>query len=364
MHHIRSIIYLIIVFFNSAHFLYEQQFKGIGFGFRMIKNNLLIFVFIAFIHLFSSSDCFASTESIINVDALKNELKIAKKESVKLRNFCVNALGVASCLTGNGGHNFQELQCYALGVGLGISQKVRHLRPESSENTLISNNADDAAIAASKFEKLEIAIKEIIGNSKSEYSQQWNLDCAGKFGIPNEFFSVYGNFFRYNKKYKMLTILGDVDADFSKKLNFALTNSPGVQTIVLSSGGGSVNQAIIAGKTIRRMGLNTQLGGSCYSACPLVFIGGVNRTSFSPHPILGFHQISYNGIAIPMNHKAYEYVYYYANEMRVDPNVLITLMQSALPNGMKNITANEEIMCKSNIVTWAQRACASKDYGW
>jgi hypothetical protein len=330
----------------------------------MIKNNISKFIYIAFISIFLSSACFANAESIIKVDVLKNELKIAKKEAAKLSNFCVKALGVESCLTGNGGHDFQQLQCYALGVGLGISKKVRHLRPKSSANTLISNDPYEAAIVASEFSQLETAIENILSNSKSEYSQQWNLDCAGKFGIPNEFFSVYGNSFRYDKKNKMLTILGDVDVDFSKRLNFALAHSPGVQTIILSSGGGSVKEAIIAGKTIRRLGLNTQLGGSCYSACPLVFIGGINRTSFSPHPILGFHQISSNGIAIPLNHKVYELVYYYANEMRVDANVLVALMQSTLPNGMKNINANEEIMCKSNIVTWAQRGCASKDYGW
>jgi hypothetical protein len=330
----------------------------------MIKNNFSRFISIASISIFSNSASFASTESIIKIDVLKNELKIAKKEAAKLLNFCVNALGVTSCITGNGGHDFQKLQCYALGVGLGMNQKVRHLRPESSANTLISNDAYGAAIAASEFSQLETAIENIISNSKSEYSQQWNLDCAGKFGIPNEFLPVYGNSFRYDKKNKMLTILGDVDVDFSKRLNFALAHSPGVETIILSSGGGSVMQAIIAGKTIRRLGLNTQLGGSCYSACPLVFIGGVNRTSFSPHPILGFHQISNNGIAIPMNHKVYELVYHYAHEMRVDANVLVALMQSALPNGMKNINANENIMCKSNIVTWAQRTCASKDYGW
>lgn len=331
---------------------------------RMIKNNFSTLISIAFISIFASSACFASTESIINIDVLKNELKTAKREAVKLRNFCVNALGATSCTTGNGGHYFQELQCYALGVGLGMSQKVKHLRPESSAKTLISNDADDAASASSEFSQLETAIENLLSNSKSDYSQQWNLDCAGKFGIPNKFMSVYGNSFRYDKKNKMLTILGDVDVDFSKRLNFALANSPGVKTIILSSGGGSVKEAIIAGKIIRRLGLNTQLGGSCYSACPLVFIGGINRTSFSPHPILGFHQISNDGIAIPMNHKVYELVYYYANEMRVDANVLIALMQSALPNGMKNINANEEIMCKTNIVTWAQRGCASKDYGW
>ena len=57
------------------------------------------------------------------------------------------------------------------------------------------------------------------------------------------------------------------------------------------SGGGYIDEAMKAGAYIRRKELGTTLYINCDSACPLVFMAGVERLNWSPYPKLGFHQI-------------------------------------------------------------------------
>jgi hypothetical protein len=65
-----------------------------------------------------------------------------------------------------------------------------------------------------------------------------------------------------------------------------------VKTVVLSSPGGSVSDAIKMGRLIRAKGFATEVenGGYCASSCPLVFAGGVERRA-GEKAAIGVHQI-------------------------------------------------------------------------
>lgn len=64
--------------------------------------------------------------------------------------------------------------------------------------------------------------------------------------------------------------------------------------ILLDSPGGSVNDALEIGRAIRRLGLDTRLAENsvCFSACPYVFAGGVNR-EIDASARFGVHQHSF-----------------------------------------------------------------------
>lgn len=65
-----------------------------------------------------------------------------------------------------------------------------------------------------------------------------------------------------------------------------------VKTVVLSSPGGSVDDALAMGKLIRARKIDTRVeaNGLCASSCPLAFAGGVNRMA-DKGASLGVHQV-------------------------------------------------------------------------
>jgi hypothetical protein len=112
---------------------------------------------------------------------------------------------------------------------------------------------------------------------------------------------------------------------------------------------------LLAGYEIRRRKLGTTVWNNCYSACPLVFLGGMSRTVWSPYPQLGFHQI-YNSLgAIPPDSEIYELVRVYAETMGINSSGLLALMHSAGPKEIRN--AHSEELCDYKIATWVQRIC-------
>jgi hypothetical protein len=299
-------------------------------------------------------------------DLLITELRNVQLEVEKLNSYCKKYVDHLLCMGGNSNHEYEKFQCYSVGLGLGFVNHVNHLRPRHTLNLNIPNRdtALDAGIEADILSKLAISLNNVIDKKLGDLAQVWNLDCVGKYKIPKGHISIYGNFFSFDKKTGVLRIIGDVDESFAKKLESAIRASPGVKIVGLSSGGGSVEQAIMAGRLLRRLGLTTQLEGSCYSACPLVFAGGVERISYAPHPVLGFHQVSINGLAVSETHVVYDRIINYLKEMRIRPHLFYKLMLSALPSGMTNIKADEEFLCRDNIVTWSQRGCSSEKFGW
>jgi hypothetical protein len=299
---------------------------------------------------------------------LYQELQKAEAEEKRYRAYCLAYFHSdrMACFS-NSGYGFQEQFCYATGIALGFEKEVAHLKINSKIKFFKISEAEafSAQVVADDYSMLQTALRNLIPRKKDEIAQFWNLDCVGRHGIQGAHFATIKNsFFRYDPKSAQLEILGDIDKEYSKKIALAIKSSPGVKTILLSSGGGFVYEAMNAGRLIRSLRLDTQLSGSCYSACPLVFLGGVRRIVFREFPMLGFHQISLNGMALQKNDKTYHDVYRYVFAMGASAPMFIKLMHSASPLSMTNIQAGDDLFCRGNIITWAQRGCDSRQYGW
>ena len=83
-------------------------------------------------------------------------------------------------------------------------------------------------------------------------------------------------------------MLGDITAGFAEGLARALAENAKIETVALGSAGGSLVDALKAGRMIRALGLNTTLWSNCYSACTIVFLGGERRRFGRPIRIWAF----------------------------------------------------------------------------
>lgn len=252
--------------------------------------------------------------------------------------------------------------CYVLGRFLGYPDLVNGLRPNYKPDFSLKTheNGHELRVISTSMTNYASAARQVLTSSESERITAWNLDCPGRHGIPKVYADQNGQkpLFKIEDDGTILRVLGDIEGDFSTKLNEALQKNPKVRVVALGSGGGSVTEALRAGLSIRTRGLETTLWNSCYSACPLVLLGGVRRTVMSPYYELGFHQISLNGRAIPLDSDTYRAIYDYANRMGVDGVFVVESMWAAPPESMKVFTT-EEVLCETKVMTWIQRACSS-----
>ena len=191
---------------------------------------------------------------------------------------------------------------------------------------------------------------------KVEHIRAWNLDCVGQFGITGQdhvreddgraLVVVDG---------EVIRVLGNVEAGFFEELRTAIDANPTVTQVALGSAGGSVGDAVKAGRYIRAKGLNTELYNNCRSACALVYLGGVDRRIGSPYPELGFHRISSGGVAIPDSSNVYGLVHDYAEEMGVEGDFFVSAMMKAGVREMHHPEMDE--LCAANVATAVQRVC-------
>jgi hypothetical protein len=109
-----------------------------------------------------------------------------------------------------------------------------------------------------------------------------------------------------------------------------------VKTVVVSSPGGSVHDALAMGKLIREKGLATRVesDGLCASSCPLVFAGGTERSA-GKGAAIGVHQvIAFGGPGMSasdgMNHvqKISATCQRYLTDMGVDTQVWTHAMET------------------------------------
>lgn len=251
--------------------------------------------------------------------------------------------------------------CSVLGRLLGKAVLVRHLEEKSfTEAYYARNPGSDFAEATLFLDAWARAAKDHLKLDASRRIEVWNLDCVRKFGIPsyarietpisNTFFDVVDK--------EVLHVLGDVEPGFARRLLAALDSHPEVHTVALGSAGGVVSEAIWAGQMIRSRRLNTTLWKGCYSACPLVFLGGVNRYIMKPLSELGFHQISVRGVAVALDDPVYNAIAAYAREMGVDSKALLLTIWKASPSGM-HIPEYDQL-CRSGIATFVQHACSTR----
>lgn len=260
----------------------------------------------------------------------------------------------------------KEHQCYTLGVLLGKSELVSHLHLGIVNNYLPITERNSGLLHDyyASLENFAAIASSRLALSDDERSIQWNLNCAGSLGIPSaESIAPVSTqtFYQIVNDGYVLNILGDIEDGFSQKVIDAINDNPGIGVVALGSGGGSVYEAIWAGRHIREKGLTTALWSNCYSACPLVFMGGATRMNWSPYPSLGFHQIySKDYGPIPFDSQPYVDVYRYITDMGIDADYVVLNMWAAAPNEMNIIDGKSEALCEHNITTWIQRGCNSR----
>ena len=256
--------------------------------------------------------------------------------------------------------------CYALGMLLGLDENVRHLRFDRNQplSAQDSDQAQDLRISAQSLDNFAIAVSTSLKMSLSQRGIVWDLDCSGKHGIPAVPFNQMGvqTFYEVidTDGGQGLKILGDIEKGFAAKMSAALAQNPNVTFVTLGSGGGLVDEAIAAGRLIRAKGLATSIWANCYSACPLVFLGGVDRHIYAPYPSLGFHQIYTSAGAVAPESPVYVAVASYIREMGADDRFLVSAMLQADPTQMNMINGADVRLCNARIATWSQRACEVK----
>lgn len=283
----------------------------------------------------------------------------------------VFAAGVAIDGASAAGTAFNEIHipehsCVVLGQLLGKADLVRALeiRYAPDFETQTTENASDLRIMGNSLGNFATVAARILDMSHDERVVTWNLDCAGQLGLPRAFIKQDGqsSFYVVSDGGRSLKVLGSIERGFAQKIKDAIEANPTVEVVMLGSGGGYVDEAMAAGQYIRRKGLDTTLYNNCYSACPLVFMGGVQRQNWSPYPKFGFHQIyTEDGKPVPLDSAPYEQVARYLVQMGVKPTYVLLKMWSAPPEGMTNVEGSDEALCDANITTWIQRGCSSED---
>lgn len=245
-------------------------------------------------------------------------------------------------------------RCSILGRMLGKTSLITHLEKDYPTTSTTGAEFWYAAISLGNW---AYTARNLLELDEARRVRYWNLDCVGQHGISGSayleekasraFFDVVEG--------KVIRILGNVTTGFAKRLEIALLENPRVELVALGSGGGVVSEALVAGRLIRGRKLSTTLWNNCYSACSLVFLGGVDRTIWSPYPKLGFHMVSAGGVAVPSHSDVYAAIDRYATSMSVVSSTLIGAMLSARPDTMRYLSHDE--MCRSRITTWIQRSC-------
>jgi hypothetical protein len=253
--------------------------------------------------------------------------------------------------------HLREHTCSILGRMLARPEVVAHL-----EQPLPGPDADgeELRLAAHSLRNWLRSMEILLAMQPARRIREWNLDCVGALGIPVSAWvpdQIEDAFYEISGDSTTLYVIGPVTHGYHDRLRAALDAHPNVATVALGSEGGLVDEAVRAGREIRRRGLSTTLWNNCSSACPLVFMGGVSRSIWSPYPQLGFHQIFDERGAVPLSRPIYARVRVYASAMGVDDRALIRLMASASPEDMA--TAEPAELCESRITTMIQRWCSA-----
>lgn len=198
----------------------------------------------------------------------------------------------------------------------------------------------------------------------------WDLNCAGREFISNlppyraNLIDASSRIQRGSRdafarvEGHKITVLGEITDGFSDRLKgaFSSISDPSETVVSLGSGGGNVGEAVRAARFIRKVGASTEIYNTCESACPLVFLGGVERDVWHPAPDIGFHMLSIDGAQpIEASHPLYLQIRDFVEEMGVDGEKYVGFMMEAPPSSMfyPGIMA----LCDAGVVTWAQRQC-------
>lgn len=258
---------------------------------------------------------------------------------------------------------WKESTCSVLGRLLNQTEYIGPLEIfwEHAEHEITPGNLEELIYEARAFENWASAARKFVKMPANEWGTIWNLDCVGQFNIPEQA-AVPESKSRatFRNEGQVLYVMGDIEPGFAEEFATEIAANPQVSEIALGSSGGSVLDAILAGQMIRALGLNTSLSNNCYSACSLVFLGGVDRTIWSPYPELGLHQIyTPTGDRIPPTDPRYLELKEYIETMGVDSKYVLAAMFSAGPTEMH--ISDLQSLCRSRVATWIQRQCSADD---
>lgn len=116
------------------------------------------------------------------------------------------------------------------------------------------------------------------------------LFLTGTASGEEQRFTVEGNRLLYNS---LIPYAGGDEIDIvgrdAEELALYLMEYPDIDTVVLTSEGGSSLSALEMGKKVNDLGLATEVTSVCYSACPYIFLGGRPRV-LKAGAKLGFHR--------------------------------------------------------------------------
>lgn len=250
-------------------------------------------------------------------------------------------------------------QCANIGRALGMTGSLG----EGGSFTYLSPSDDPEAFLqiSAELDVWMATAENVLKMSQAQRISTWNLECVGNFDIP---LSSYRRDDPGQADMvadgEILNIIGEIDFGFYDRFREAIVQHPEVRIVSLGSGGGSVIDALQSGALIRDLGLNTQLYGKCYSACPMVFVGGVERTIYWPgDAALGFHQMYTSDGPTPMTSEIYDLLRAYLEEMGVDADTFIGLMTRAGPEDMYE--PHVGTLCAPRFATWVQRLCSAEN---
>lgn len=149
----------------------------------------------------------------------------------------------------------------------------------------------------------------------------------------------------------ILALTGTIDPGSS--LRFAAeiaARGEYVETILLTSPGGSVEDAMSMGRLIREMALtvSVETGSVCASSCPLVLAGGTERIAESG-AVIGVHQVFAAGEHLPGAAQAMSdaqvttaRISRYLEEMGIGPGLWLNALETP-PNRLYYLTEDELI---------------------
>lgn len=271
--------------------------------------------------------------------------------------YAVEVGGTSFAGTMYNGYKSLEHQCAILGRMLDHAEAIRHLEEFDYPPMDAGSDPHDLLVFSISLENWVAAARWAKSATLDQRVNRWSLDCVGQFGIaPTLFMESAKPEAEFEVDGKQLHVYGDIDVGFAERFEQALNANTSISEVTLGSGGGSVRDALIAGLLIRSRGLDTTIYGNCYSACPLVFLGGNHRIVWAAPHRLGFHQIyTGEGVPIPFDDQLYKLVAQYIAEMGGDPSVVLAWMYSAGPSEM--FEPEPEDLCTANVATFVQRIC-------
>ena len=246
-------------------------------------------------------------------------------------------------------------RCSILGRMLGYTDHVGHLEPEYPDPD--SDTGNGYRYAARSLDNWVRVAEYLLSQPTDRRVRIWNLECAGHHEIPAYLYHGESEetFYDVIDNGLVLRILGDVESGFADQMISALDSNPSVRAVALGSQGGSVAEAIAAGSEIRRRGLETTVWANCYSACPLVLLGGARRTMWSPYSDIGFHQLSTPDGALEPDSAWYGVLGEYIEAMGANPRTVLAYIFAAEPDEIFIPPIGE--LCDAGVTTWIQRIC-------